>query len=85
MLVTEKQLSPCSRDMAFTGDRFVGVVNFTSMLIEDNVLQHCSRPHSVTQFRFSFSQREDRKHGYGWKCHLFDEETESLDKYQFQT
>jgi hypothetical protein len=43
MLVIEKQLSPCSRDMAFTGDRFVGVVNFTSMLIEDNVLQHCNR------------------------------------------
>jgi len=24
--------------MTFTGDRFVGVVNFTSMLIEHNVL-----------------------------------------------
>jgi hypothetical protein len=27
----------------FTGDRFVGVVDFTSMLIEDDVLQHCNR------------------------------------------
>jgi hypothetical protein len=29
----------------FTGDRFIGVVNLTSMLIKHNVLQHC-QPHS---------------------------------------
>jgi hypothetical protein len=27
----------------FTGDRFIGVVNFTSVLVEDDVLQHCDR------------------------------------------
>jgi hypothetical protein len=28
----------------FTGDRFIGVVNLSSMLIKHNVLQHC-QPH----------------------------------------
>jgi hypothetical protein len=42
-LVTKKMVVCQSVLWMFTGDRFIGVVNFTSVLVEDDVLQHCDR------------------------------------------
>jgi hypothetical protein len=47
-----------TRDATFTGDRVVGVVDFTSMLIKDHVLQHWSRN---IQFSYPIQPAKERK------------------------
>jgi hypothetical protein len=49
---------PCSRDATFTGDRVIGVVDFTSMLIKDHVLQHWS---TNIEFSYPIQPAKERK------------------------